>query len=197
MTTPNQPNTIIKGQHTIPPSLPALVITILFLVIAAAGAAIIGQQMPRSLMPETTLPTSAPLPHIHCANNLASDGRFVPQHRISIPRRDIDRLALALQDYAHQQGGCYSFDWPRSHRITLPESTIGQVLELTGANYSQWAAGLETATPAPGNARLHQVDLHITPARYQRLWVFVAGVAMAVIGGIMFLGSVLICFIPE
>lgn len=145
-------------------------------------------------MPEPAPRASTPLPHSYCASNQTDDGRFIPQHRITIPHRDIDRLSLVLQDFAHQQG-CYRYAWPKTHLLSLPEPATRQVLDLNRANYSQWAAPPDTAISTPDD-ELRQIVLRITPARYQSLWVFVAGVAMAVIGGIIFLGSVL-WFIPD
>ena len=197
MTTTNQPNTIIMGNHTMPLWMFNFVTTALFAGITAAGAVLIALQMPPSVMPEPAPRASVPLPHSHCVTNRTDDGRFIPQHRITIPLRDIDRLSLVLQDFAHRQGGCYSFVWPKSHLISLPEPALRQVLDLNRANYSQQAASLDTATSVPGDDGLHQIFLHITPARYQNLWVYAAGIAMAIIGGLCLLGYVLVWFLPE
>ena len=195
MTTNIHPNTIIVGNHAIPFWAFNFVIITLFAGITAAGAVLIALQVPPSVMPEPAPRASVPLPHGHCVTN-RTDGRSVPQHRISVPRRDIDRLALVLQDFAHQQGGCYRFVWPKRHLVSLPEPAMRQALELNRANYSQWAAGQPTAPPAIGNTELHQIVLLITPARYQSLWIFVAGVVMDVIGGLFLLSYVLVYLIP-
>lgn len=196
MTTNIHPNTIIVGDHTMPLWMFNFVTAALFAGITAAGAVLIALQAPPSVMPEPTPRASVPLPHSHCVSN-RTDGRSVPQHSISIPRRDIDRLALVLQDFAHQQSGCYRFVWPRNHLVSLPEPAVRQLLDLNRANYSQWAAAPDTAISTPGDDGLLQIVLHITPARYQTLWVYAAGIVMAVIGGICLLGYVLVWFLPE
>lgn len=179
-------------QHAVTRWTLPIMFTIMAASILAAGIIILDWSVrkanPPPANPQSSLPTSAPVRHSHC-NRMPND-ITVPSHSIIIPPRDIHRLTLILQEFAHQQGGCYHTRYPNQHRLTLPQPAIDQILLLNRRNYAEWATGPK-ATP---EGELRHIDLQITvTGRTNIWWVAMIGLVATItgiIGGIFALVSV-------
>ena len=179
--------------------IPALLVTAIGVAILAAGVGLTVQytqlQNPRPAIPAASLPTSAPTPHRHCYP--AAVGRTVPQHEISIPKNDHSQFSLALQEFAHRQGGCSRFIGNRDHRLTLPQAAIDEILALDRRNYADWAAGATTSEPGAAGTPLRQIDLYADITNHARHeWMLWTGLTTAGFGLLAYVAALLFWTIP-
>ena len=175
---------------------PTLIFTVISVAVFAAGIAVMDQVLqkynPPPTIPLSALPSSAPVPHDHC--NPLLTGRTVPQHRLIVPpRQDIYRLSLALQEFAHQQGGCYR-DLGPEYLLNLSEPAVDQILDLDSDNYSDWASRPRAALPDSGPDDLRQIRLHITSANDIPDWQIIVGTTMTLLGFVACVLAFAFCF---
>lgn len=154
-------------------------ITIIAAALMTSGIWLFMRQTPQTANFDTAPQTSAPWPHDHCDPMPAQS--TVPDKRISIPEPDILDLSLILQEFAHQQGGCY-YHLDDEYRIALPAPAMDRMQQLRHNNYVQWTGHLPTAIPISDRPELRQVNLGITEAGNYSPWRSLIGIILFIIG---------------
>ena len=143
-------------------------------------------------IPRASLPTSASAPHAHCRQYPVN--QTIPKHRIHIRTQDRDRFALALQEFAHRQGGCYrSSERSFLFRLTMPDPAIDEIRGLSWRNYADWAASATTATASPTASQLRIIDLHAAAGHDQPQWPPYASVTTAAVGLLLCVFALAVC----
>ena len=175
-----------------------LLVTAIAVAILAAGIGLTVRytqlQNPPPAIAAASLPTSAPTPHRHCYP--AAVGRTVPQHTISIPKSDHSRFSLALQEFAHRQGGCSRSTSRHNHRITLPQAAIDEILALDRRNYADWVAGATATETDFTGAPLRQIDLHVSINSTRHEWMLYTGLPTAGFGLLACVAALIFWTIP-
>lgn len=174
--------------------IPALLITTIAVTLLAAGIVMttrfaLGSNTPA--IPRASLPTSAPAPHAHCRQPPVN--QTIPGHQIQIRKQDRDRFALALQEFAHRQGGCYRHPNRFLYRLTLPEPAINEILGLDRGNYAEWAASATTGAPNSTASGMRIIDLHAATSHDQPRWMLNAGIPTAAVGLILCVVALAVC----
>ena len=186
MTTPRPAQAVANGRHPAIRWAPAVLSLATAAGLFTAGIILLLQAALPQNIPASAVPAGAPVRHDECPTK--PKWNAVPQHEISIPRRDIPSLSLILQDFTHWQGGCYYGHHLRNrHSLILPPTAIRQIAELDRDNYAQWATQPKPATARP-RGEPHQIDLNITVEKYD------TGFALAFVGWIGLMVAMGVCF---